>query len=440
MLKPNKKRLTQEKKDLIITKKTSNTSYKKYSKFYAKYEKDMIIKEITTAPVRSKRVATVSKRLNIPRNTLNYWVKQSLIGVKVKRGKYRKIGGGRKSVLKLEDEKKLYNWLMNKRALGAPVTPKIFLSHTKKETSFFGGRSWLSGFFNRWELSLRKGNLITPFKIIQETSLHASISNLWKKMNEVRLNFNVSLNNIINLDEVPVWFDCAGNLVIDKKAKKRVGIRTNSRDKLRITVILAVCANGTKLTPLVIFRSLGKSNFLKNKLIEKYKGELIFAANPSAYSNTELFYDYLHELFPTTEEHKILLMDSSNTHGYVQSKMRIVGKIKQFLDKRNIHVGIIPEHTTGIIQPLDTHINKSFKSHLKHLWSEYMCNNIDSLASNGKVINSQSEARFILSNNILESFNLIRKETIIQSFKETGHTLNLDGSEEGVARIYWKKY
>ena len=57
-----------------------------------------------------------------------------------------------------------------------------------------------------------------------------------------------------NMDEVPLRFDAPSNKTMDVKGAKTVMIRTSGNEKTRYTVVLAFCADGTKLPTLLIFK------------------------------------------------------------------------------------------------------------------------------------------------------------------------------------------
>jgi hypothetical protein len=63
-----------------------------------------------------------------------------------------------------------------------------------------------------------------------------------------------------NADETPVFFDMPANTTIDTKSSKSVLVKTTGLEKLRISVMLSVLADGRKLTPFVILKR--KKNFL----------------------------------------------------------------------------------------------------------------------------------------------------------------------------------
>ena len=57
-----------------------------------------------------------------------------------------------------------------------------------------------------------------------------------------------------NMDEVPLTFDIPSNKIVNVKGAKTIMIKTSGNEKTRYTVVLACCADGTKLPPLIIFK------------------------------------------------------------------------------------------------------------------------------------------------------------------------------------------
>ena len=57
-----------------------------------------------------------------------------------------------------------------------------------------------------------------------------------------------------NMEEVPLTFGVPSNKTVDVKGAKTVMIKTSGNEKTRYTVVLACCADGTKLPPLLIFK------------------------------------------------------------------------------------------------------------------------------------------------------------------------------------------
>ncbi|KAF8789426.1 Pogo transposable element with KRAB domain like protein [Argiope bruennichi] len=65
------------------------------------------------------------------------------------------------------------------------------------------------------------------------------------------------------MDEVPLTFDCPPNRTVDTCGVKTVSITTTGQEKTHFTVMLACCADGTKLKLLLMFKrkTIPKENF-----------------------------------------------------------------------------------------------------------------------------------------------------------------------------------
>jgi hypothetical protein len=93
-----------------------------------------------------------------------------------------------------------------------------------------------------------------------------------------------------NADETPVFFDMPANTTVDRKGSKSVLVKTTGHEKLRITVMLSVLADGKKLTLFVILRR-------KNLPKEKLPTGIIFKYNEKGWMMEELMVEWLKEVW-----------------------------------------------------------------------------------------------------------------------------------------------
>lgn len=70
---------------------------------------------------------------------------------------------------------------------------------------------------------------------------------------------------IINMDETTIWFEMTGKTTVEKIGTKNVEVKTFGTEGLRISLLLAITANGNKLKPLLVFKGKFNSN-KQNKL------------------------------------------------------------------------------------------------------------------------------------------------------------------------------
>jgi len=52
---------------------------------------------------------------------------------------------------------------------------------------------------------------------------------------------------IINMDETPIWLEMTGKTTVEKIGTKNVEVKTFGTERIRISLLLAITANGNKL-------------------------------------------------------------------------------------------------------------------------------------------------------------------------------------------------
>ena len=70
---------------------------------------------------------------------------------------------------------------------------------------------------------------------------------------------------VLNMDETPCYLEMGFDTTIDFKGKKEIEIEIFGREHYRITVILTIAGDGTKLPPLIIVKG-EEGNIIENKL------------------------------------------------------------------------------------------------------------------------------------------------------------------------------
>ena len=65
------------------------------------------------------------------------------------------------------------------------------------------------------------------------------------------------------MDETTLQYNMPSNKTVHKIGAKTITIKTQQQEKLRISLILAICVNGKKLKPYIIFKGAKIGKFLK---------------------------------------------------------------------------------------------------------------------------------------------------------------------------------
>lgn len=133
---------------------------------------------------------------------------------------------------------------------------------------------WAYRYIKRYNLSIRrishKGQAIPETKEIIKNKFFDEIIN---KSKEVGIIEDEDYR-VLNMDETPCYLEMGFDTTIDFKGKKEIEIETFGRAYYRITVLLTIAGDGTKLPLLVIVKeeerkiienNLRKLDYGKNK-------------------------------------------------------------------------------------------------------------------------------------------------------------------------------
>ena len=153
--------------------------------------------------------------------------------------------------------------------------------------SFKSSGPWLNLFLNRYNFSLRRRTKISQ-KLPKD--LHKKLCSFHNYIRTLQKNNNFELNCIANMDKTPIFFDMVGALTIDCRGAQSVPIRTTGNDKNRLTCVLGIFADGTKLPPMVIFKG-------KRKPKGQYPPGLVIKMQKNGWMDENLMKDWLETIW-----------------------------------------------------------------------------------------------------------------------------------------------
>ena len=152
-------------------------------------------------------------------------------------------------------EEAMKSWVLSQRASAFQVSGTKILLEARRQTPDLGIQDFKGS--PKWVHNFMKHN---DFVRRAVTSVGQSLPPDWEekvaKFREYVDQNKAGLETwqIGNMDEVPVTFDLPGNFTIEKKGTSDVRVMTTGNEKAKLTVVLAVLANGDKLPSYVIFR------------------------------------------------------------------------------------------------------------------------------------------------------------------------------------------
>ena len=395
------------------------------------------LKIIKFAKENTRKEACI--KYNIPLSTLGDWIRSenNFINVPTSHLNKKTIHKGPK-ILYPELEIKIIQFIEFNRKLFNPISTwalllKLFeIEPERKNKSIKSNQLLIYRILKRNGYSYRTKTHIGQ-GITKDCFLKASLflKEVWDK----RIDFGFFDYLIANMDETPLSFNMIPTKTIAKKGTKSIIIKTLEQEKLRVSVLLTITADGGRLPPYIIFKAkrhgkiekeLQKDIYVKNK-------KCVIACNDNAWATEDIIIDWVNKIW-----NPYLIKDNicnEENMGYLiidQATSHITSNVLNFLKGPNRDITYIPGGLTRFLQPLDVVINKPFKENLRELYISHCINN----GENNIKISRSKMIDFICT--IWYDMNKITKDMIYNSFRATGIANKINHSEDHLFSA-WKK-
>ncbi|XP_069593726.1 bromodomain testis-specific protein [Ranitomeya imitator] len=313
-------------------------------------------------------------------------------------------------------------WIIGHRNNGLSVSTKMIIFEAKRIAAekgindFTGSPSWCFRFMKRCGLAMRTKTRIAQ-KMPQE--YEAKILSFHKFVIDSRKKNGYELGQIGNMDEVPLTFDVPSNRTVEAKGSKTVTVKTAGHEKNHYTVVLSCCADGTKLPPMLIFKR-------KNMPKEAIPRGVVVHVHEKGWmdeNGMRLWVDKVWSKRPggLLKKTALLVLDQFRAH--------ISENTKKVFKEVKTHLAVIPGGLTSQLQPLDVSINKPFKVYMREEWNKWMAAGNHDLTPTGRM---KRPTITQVCEWVKTSWQSVKDETIIRSFKKCGISNALDGTEDGM--------
>lgn len=320
-----------------------------------KYSKDDLRRALDAIKNGTPCLAA-AKQYNVPRTTL--------IG-KIKGIYPEECRSGAPSVLTVNEENLLVQWLINMGRMGFPVTKDQFLDsvsllikNLKRSNNFTDGRPgrhWYELFTKRHpDISERIAqNLCASRAAVTENK----IRNWHKEIEEYFISNKINITDpkrIFNTDESAFFLSPKGRKVLAKKGSKSLHNRSGD-DKECLTVLITGNAAGQLAPPMVMY---AYERIPKHIVSQVPKGWGI-GKSTSGWMTSESFFEFITNIFypwllsESIEFPVILYLDGHKSH--------VTLPLTDFCREKEIIVISLLPNSTHILQPLDVGLFKSLK-------------------------------------------------------------------------------
>ena len=333
---------------------------------YKKEVIEWILTEGSNVPTRA------AKKFKLPPGTVRSWWASrddmlNATNADLKRS--RKRGAGCSGTM-VEYDEEIAELILNLRNAKERVTRDIVrnlaLDISKREgiVDFQASDGWLTKFMERNRFSFRR---VTNLCALSDEKLLDRAFEYMKFLQTMRAR-TVPRATIL-MDETAVYLEDPRRTTIDSVGSKHVLLNTTGFASMRITVVLAVKADGSKVPPLVILKG-------KETAIERKHGIWVVYQS-KAWVNQDLLKNWLDLVYPSVlaNQGKFIVWDSCRAH--------IAKRLKGYMKTRGILSVVIPGGLTAYVQAGDIGMYKSFKDKLSPLISEWKASGTVELTRGG---------------------------------------------------------
>ncbi|RQM21707.1 hypothetical protein B5M09_013327 [Aphanomyces astaci] len=165
---------------------------------------------------------------------------------------------------------------------------------------------------------------------------------------------------IYNVDETGFYYDMPPRYIWNFRGGD-ANIATGEKHSLRMTAVLTVRADGTKLPLLFVIRGT-PSGRIETFEVPTYPAGHFYAVQEKAWMDNAVWRSYLRSLLlPQIEEPSVLLVDNFESHVSDESYSIVHDELGCILVP-------MPPNATSVCQPLDVGVMAPFKRYLRDEW------------------------------------------------------------------------
>lgn len=234
---------------------------------------------------------------------------------------------------------------------------------TAKEKNLTPTKHWFYSFLGRFP----QVKMVQPKKRekVRSDVTNLSISTYFTELKQILDTYNL-LNQpakIWNVDETGISLDHTPPKVLSMRGCQPFSV-TSGRSSTT-TLIAAASALGQTIPSYVIYKGQRLTHELVSEGMEGSK----FTTSPNGWVTSDIFLDFFanHFLQHVTERPLILLYDGHSTH--------ITFDIIETARQSDVHLFVLPPHSSHLLQPLDVSVFSQFKKHLNTEMHKYMHSN-----------------------------------------------------------------
>ena len=318
-----------------------------------------------------------------------------------------RVSGGGRHALCADLEEILFEFIFHKRMKRERVTRAVIrakaieLGRELGLVGFNASTGWLRRFLFRHDLTLRH---VTNLTRLCDLEVITRGVNYLTYLQCVRDKYRPS--DIISMDETALCFETTSKSTIDVQGAQHVPMRTTGFASMRITAVLAVRANGTRVMPTTIFKGKREHAALIN-------GCYTFRQK-NGWVDSALLCEWLGLVLPRIVRggrRGLVIWDSCRSH--------ISAEVKSYCKLENIDLAVIPGGMTPYLQAGHSCYYKVFNDILNSYIEDWKDG---PLVEYTKMNNPRPPKKEIVNTWVRESWRAIDEELVRKGLRLSGIT------------------
>ncbi|KAF0705289.1 hypothetical protein AaE_014591 [Aphanomyces astaci] len=210
----------------------------------------------------------------------------------------------------------------------------------------------------------------------------------------------VSLGDIINADETPVYYDMPPTKTLSKRGDS-ARVKEAQKHSERVSVLLSIRADGGKLPPLIIVKGTPGGTIDCDEL-PTYPPGAVYAVQEHAYMDHDVWAIYLREILKfEVQGPTVLVVD--NLHAHVSDRAKTIMEVEL---NCSATLAQLPANSTSFVQPLDVGIMGPFKSMCRKEWLYE------------ERVQTAAEKRLKLIQRVIKVWGMVSSSMIVRSFEK----------------------
>lgn len=207
------------------------------------------------------------------------------------------------------------------------------------------GKMWLKSFLSRQpRVASIVGRRLESVRA--EAAKPALIRDFYQRFERIRLEHNVRLEDIYNVDETGLALGVCNNHQVLASSKKKKAYFKSPETREWVTVVECISATGNKLRPLVIFNG----GSLQTDWFPSDIPDWFFTTSQKGWTSNTIGIHWLKSIFdpdtkPSCTTYRMLVIDGHSSHASVDFMWHC--------RMNKIVVLYLPAHSSHMLQPLD---------------------------------------------------------------------------------------